>query len=1007
MVKVGFFVESLENSEINREILRIAKGNITILKNESVIIYDSSVNHFDKGIRSELGDLSLIGYSTKTNLEEVCFKEQIRIYYRYCKNPENILNNDLPSMVVSCVHHIDEASKTPKSALCLRMPTIGKDIEEVMVEIQEKLLKQALRTPKNFGLNYKTSTSDTTALFVGSDTSENFSVISMEDKGPQPEASDNEYQVPEVSNFDKLKNAVNSAKKSLTFRNQTQQSVITVKVMCNWTSSSQLLKDWNKMSQGDCTWTSKDKFKFVDSKEADYYVIINKPQPGEYYLPERTLVYRMEPYIELNRFYNDWYSPEDKHKFMYFMEHEHFRNNSEWWLGKAIEDLEKPPQKNYDKCISTVVSSYYNMKGHKLRVDFVKYFQANSSIELHVFGHDNAHGFKNYKGPLPIREKDNGILPYKYTFAAENSDINNYFTEKVLDALLGETLCFYWGCSNIDQFINPMSIIRLPLEDPAKSLAIVEAAIANDEWGKRIEYIREEKNKILHHFGFFSRTASLISINRDIDFIRVCLKNSEPLKVPGVQFKDISCVNAINLGEIKQSFRNFSMPMVTGEQIARLLAHHDLWNQAINKNRTMCIIEGNPNPNFCDHLATVVSMINTDIDWDVIFLNWTTTATPTNKALSEKRLYSSQLSHAWGYICSTITKMEKDGKMTDVLEIDSIGQSYIINPKGAAKLMESFNKFGFLMPLDLYFIGQISQGSISGVLSHANMVSPIEHQVEEKVHILRKYEENRLSNEILPPGKTFDGEVVLAPDADVKKMLEEQQKAQEAIGKPEIDFELIKREYASKDSEKLNYLEDLKRIISSTNSSLERNCFYRHLSFDLYDELYTKQLNLFWCGKQAISNICEIGFNAGHSTMLMLLGRDNTPVNYTIFDIGQHPYTRPCLEYIKSKFPHIKFKYVEGDSTVTMPALISFNPEIAGTYDVVHVDGGHTEHCIVNDMKNADKLVKIGGIVIVDVADNDYVNKYVDSYISTGKYREMNLLKTSGYVHRVIKKVAA
>jgi len=202
-------------------------------------------------------------------------------------------------------------------------------------------------------------------------------------------------------------------------------------------------------------------------------------------------------------------------------------------------------------------------------------------------------------------------------------------------------------------------------------------------------------------------------------------------------------------------------------------------------------------------------------------------------------------------------------------------------------------------------------------------------------------------------------------------------------------------------------LEDLKKIIFSTNSRPERNCFYRDLSFELYEELYTKQLNLFWRGKQAVSNICEIGFNGGHSTMLMLLGRDKTPLNYTVFDIGEHPYTKPCLDYIKSKFPHIKFKYVEGDSTVTMPALISFNTEIAGTYDVVHVDGGHTEHCIVNDMKNADKLVKTGGIVIVDDVNFDYINKCVDYYISTGKYAEMNLLKTSGYTHRVIKKVAA
>jgi len=217
-----------------------------------------------------------------------------------------------------------------------------------------------------------------------------------------------------------------------------------------------------------------------------------------------------------------------------------------------------------------------------------------------------------------------------------------------------------------------------------------------------------------------------------------------------------------------------------------------------------------------------------------------------------------------------------------------------------------------------------------------------------------------------------------------------------------MDF--IKPEYENKTNERQIYLNDLEQIIRNSNSSLEGNCFYYHGSLNLYPELYTKQLNLFWCGKQANTSICEIGFNAGHSTMLMLLGRDKSSINYTIFDIGDHSYTKPCLEYIKSKFTHINFEYVEGDSTIILPEWIN-NKDLIGTYDVVHVDGGHTEHCIFNDMKNADKLVKMGGIMIVDDTYIPYINKYVDLYISTGNYIELNLCSTSGYAHRIIKKI--
>lgn len=186
---------------------------------------------------------------------------------------------------------------------------------------------------------------------------------------------------------------------------------------------------------------------------------------------------------------------------------------------------------------------------------------------------------------------------------------------------------------------------------------------------------------------------------------------------------------------------------------------------------------------------------------------------------------------------------------------------------------------------------------------------------------------------------------------------------------------------------------------------LEGNSFYAHKTLDLYSALATKQLNLFWCGKQARSRICEIGFNAGHSTLLMLLGRDKSPLDYTVFDIGAHPYTRPWLEYMKHAFSHVNFEYIKGDSTATMATWISANPSSAGLYDVVHVDGGHSEYCISNDMRNADLLVKNGGILIVDDTDVRHINSSVDSYISSGNYREMNVLRTAGYPHRIIQKL--
>jgi hypothetical protein len=214
-------------------------------------------------------------------------------------------------------------------------------------------------------------------------------------------------------------------------------------------------------------------------------------------------------------------------------------------------------------------------------------------------------------------------------------------------------------------------------------------------------------------------------------------------------------------------------------------------------------------------------------------------------------------------------------------------------------------------------------------------------------------------------------------------------------------------EYNACAVEKQVYLDDLYQIVVDSKESLEGNSFYVHASLNLYSELYTKQANLFWCGKQATKKICEIGFNAGHSTMLMLLGREKTALEFTVFDIGHHLYTRPCLDYMRLKFPHVSFEYIEGDSTVTMPKWIRENRDSCESYDVVHVDGGHSEKCIINDMKNADLLVKLDGIVIIDDTNSNIINNVVEQYLKSGNYKELDVLKTSGYPHRIIQKCVA
>jgi hypothetical protein len=108
---------------------------------------------------------------------------------------------------------------------------------------------------------------------------------------------------------------------------------------------------------------------------------------------------------------------------------------------------------------------------------------------------------------------------------------------------------------------------------------------------------------------------------------------------------------------------------------------------------------------------------------------------------------------------------------------------------------------------------------------------------------------------------------------------------------------------------------------------------------------------------------------------------------------------------MKTAFPHVTFEYVEGDSTVELPQWTAKNTDHLETYEVVHVDGGHSEYCAKNDLRNASKLVAPGGLMIVDDTNYAYINNFVNSYVNVGDFEEVDIHTTQGYPHRILRKV--
>lgn len=321
--------------------------------------------------------------------------------------------------------------------------------------------------------------------------------------------------------------------------------MIRVKVLCNWCTSRELI---------DSKWFQKMKppstnIEFVSYDNVDFYVILNKPLSSQdYYKAERTIVIQLEPWCDKPfqnwgvKTWGIWAQP-DPRKFMHVRDHNTYVNGLHWELTGTYNDLLNIPILK-SGLISTVTTSKYFDPGHIFRIDFIKFLEKfHPDISIDVYGFDNCHNFKGYKGSHPIGNKDVGMLPYKYYFHAENNDEYNFITEKIWDSVMAECVCFYWGCPNIDDYVDSACYILLSPNpnDFETNYTIVKKALENDEWSKRVNRIRDEKRRIIGNFNLYPTIENVIKSvrNEPVYVIIHCCTIGSGIKILEGQIKRI------------------------------------------------------------------------------------------------------------------------------------------------------------------------------------------------------------------------------------------------------------------------------------------------------------------------------------------------------------------------------------------------------------------------------------------------------------------------------------
>lgn len=118
--------------------------------------------------------------------------------------------------------------------------------------------------------------------------------------------------------------------------------------------------------------------------------------------------------------------------------------------------------------------------GYSFRKSVVEWAVTKSDMEL--WG----------RGLSPFETKDQVISPYQFSIAMENMQHNYYFTEKLIDCFVTDTVPIYWGCSAIDEFFDDRGMLRF---ESIEELDSIHKKLSPELYLEMLPYVRENRKR--------------------------------------------------------------------------------------------------------------------------------------------------------------------------------------------------------------------------------------------------------------------------------------------------------------------------------------------------------------------------------------------------------------------------------------------------------------------------------------------------------------------------------
>jgi len=243
-------------------------------------------------------------------------------------------------------------------------------------------------------------------------------------------------------------------------------------------------------------------------RECDFLIMLNNRMKTDVEVKcpkENIWALMQEPYV---RGFNDWMV--EGHEYFSRVYTHHLPTNDPkyivshpaipWHVNKTFDQLVSSDIPPKSKAISWIVGNATDLPGHIKRLSFLKFIQKDGSLDIDLFG----------RAVRYIEDKWEGLTPYRYSLAIENSSSPDYWTEKLADCFLSWTVPVYYGCTNLEKYFPKESFIRIDIDQPEITLDSIKSLIREDDWEKRLPSLEEARKLVLYKYQLFPHLARLI-----------------------------------------------------------------------------------------------------------------------------------------------------------------------------------------------------------------------------------------------------------------------------------------------------------------------------------------------------------------------------------------------------------------------------------------------------------------------------------------------------------------